>query len=223
MIPARARPVLLGFELLLVAHLAAQLLGADDAARWTQWLLMPALALVVLLTRSDRSGRSRLVTLLLVGLFFSWLGDLLPHFSGGASFLVMIGMFAVAQAAYAVAFWPDRARSVLRTPWVLPYLAAAGVMVALCAPHTGSLLLPVVGYAVLITLMAVLATGVDRLAGVGGALFVLSDSLIALEAFVPSWELPGQGFWVMATYGLAQLLIVLGVLRRSEEGPAQRS
>jgi uncharacterized membrane protein YhhN len=72
-----------------------------------------------------------------------------------------------------------------------------------------------VGYAVLITVMAVLATGVHRLTALGAVLFLVSDALIALEAFVADWRLPGQSAWVMATYGLAQLLIVLGVLARA--------
>ena len=95
------------------------------------------------------------------------------------------------------------------------YLLATGaLMIALCLPHAGELAVPVVGYAVLITVMAVLATGVHPLAGIGAGLFILSDALIAMSAFVPWWSLPGQGFWVMLTYGLAQLLIVLGVLAR---------
>lgn len=205
------RLALRAFELVLVVHLVAQLLSAGDVARWTQWLLMPLLAVTLLLSGARHT---RLFRLVLVGLGFSWLGDLLPHFSGEASFLVMVGMFAVAQAAYAVAFWPYRSESVLRTPWTLGYAAVAVLLVALCLPHADELGVPVVVYAALITVMAVLATGVDLLAGIGAGLFILSDALIALGAFVPWWGLPGQGFWVMSTYGLAQLLIVLGVLRR---------
>lgn len=214
------------FELVLVVHLAAQLLGEPVVSRWTQWLLMPLLALTLLLAARTRSGTGaavhaaagtphtppRLVVLVLIGLGFSWLGDLLPHFSGEAGFLVMVGMFAVAQALYAVAFWPHRAASLWRSPWALAYAAFAALMIALCLPHAGELAGPVVGYAVLITVMAVLATGVHPLAGIGAGLFILSDALIALSAFVPWWSLLGQGFWVMLTYGLAQLLIVLGVL-----------
>ena len=229
--PGTQRISLRIFELVLVVHLVAQLVGESVVARWTQWLLMPLLALVLVFaarhhaatrTREGIGGTPgtpgtplpRLVVLILAGLGFSWLGDLLPHFSGEASFLVMVGMFAVAQVIYAVAFWPDRAASLWRSPWALLYLAFAALMVALCLPHAGDLAVPVVGYAVLITVMAVLATGVNRLAAVGAGLFILSDALIAMSAFVPWWSLPGQGFWVMLTYGLAQLLIVLGVLVR---------
>ena len=47
--------------------------------------------------------------------------------------------------------------------------------------------------------------GVNRLTAVGGALFLVSDGLIALDAFVAGFGLPAQGFWVMATYLAAQV------------------
>ena len=46
----------------------------------------------------------------------------------------------------------------------------------------------------------------------GGALFLVSDGLIALDAFVEGFGLPAQGFRAMATYLAAQALIVAGVL-----------
>lgn len=209
------RAALAAFGVVLLVHLGAQLAGATDLVRWTQWLLAPALAAAVVLARPGLDkARGNLARLVLVGLIFSWLGDTLPSFAGDASFLVMVGMFAFAQAAYAAAFWPYRRASLLRSPWALVYVAFAVGLLALCLPQAGALAGPVIGYAAIITAMAVLATGVNRLTAVGGALFVLSDSLIALDTFVPAWDLPAHGLWVMSTYGLAQLLIVLGVLRR---------
>ena len=38
------------------------------------------------------------------------------------------------------------------------------------------------------------------------------DGLIALVVFLPAFGLPAQGFWVMATYVVAQALLVAGVL-----------
>lgn len=202
---------MVAFALVLGVHLTAQFVDLPTLARWTQWLLMPLLATTLWLAAGPHT---RLVRLVLVGLVFSWLGDTLPHFFGDGGFLVMVGMFALAQIGYAVAFWPWRSVSLLRSPWALCYLATAVLLVAVCLPEAGALGVPVILYAALITVMALLATGVNLLTGLGAALFILSDSLIALATFVSGWELPGQGFWVMSTYGLAQLLIVLGVLRR---------
>lgn len=215
-----ARRALYVFAVVLAIHLGAQLAPADTLANATQWALMPLIANVVRLATS--APRARLVRLASVALGFSWLGDLLPDLVGGpAAFFALIGMFALAQATYVVAFWPYRAAGLLRRPWVVGYVAYAIALVALCAPGAGPLAPAVVIYAALITGMAVLATGVHRLAGVGALLFLISDSLIALEIFVPAWEVVGQSFWVMSTYAVAQFLIALGVLRASGH-PAPR-
>ncbi|MHA7133176.1 lysoplasmalogenase [Oerskovia turbata] len=165
------------------------------------------------------AGRSRLARWTLVALGFSWLGDSAPDLSSGdASFLTMVGFFLVAQVAYLIVFWPYRGRSLLRRPLALvPYGLALGALIAVCAPYAGSLLVPVVVYGVCLVSMGVLSTGVDRVAGIGGAIFLVSDALIALGAFVPGFTVPGplsSGFWVMLTYLAGQALLVVGILRR---------
>lgn len=204
---------------LVIVHLTAEATGAEDLSTVSQWTLMPALAAVVL--AATRRPRSRLVTWVLVALGFSWLGDLVPSLvADDVSFLVMVGFFLLAQVAYVVAFAPSVRRSLLhrRRVLLLPYAAVLGTLVALCAPHAGSLLVPVCVYGVMLTAMAVLATGLGRVATLGGAIFLLSDALIALEAFVPSWDLPGQGFWVMLTYTTGQGLLATAVLRSDATG-----
>lgn len=207
--------------LLTLVHLATHLLGAETLADASQWFLMPVLAGCLWLatrrrTADDPGRRSQLVRLTLVALGFSWLGDTAPDLADGdTAFLVMVGFFLCAQVVYTIAFWPYRAGSVLRRPLALvPYGLALLALVVACAPSAGSLLVPVVVYGVCLVTMAVVATGVDRLAAVGGAVFLLSDALIALNAFAPWYDLPGHGFWVMLTYVVGQVLLVLGVLRR---------
>ncbi|TFF16842.1 lysoplasmalogenase [Cellulosimicrobium funkei] len=212
--------------LLTLVHLAAHLLGAETLADASQWFLMPVLAGCLWLatrrhTADDPGRRSQLVRLTLVALGFSWLGDTAPDLADGdTAFLVMVGFFLCAQVVYTIAFWPYRAGSVLRRPLALvPYGLALLALVVACAPDAGSLLVPVVVYGVCLVTMAVVATGVDRLAAVGGAVFLLSDALIALNAFAPWYDLPGHGFWVMLTYVVGQVLLVLGVLRRERGLP----
>ena len=72
-------------------------------------------------------------------------------------------------------------------------------------------------YGLCLGTMAVLATGVHRLAWVGGAFFLVSDGLIAIDAF-SDLDLPAHDVSVMATYVVAQLLLVLGVIRRGASG-----
>ena len=199
------------FALVTAVHLVSQLLGQGQTADLTQVLLMPLLALVLL--RATRAPRSREVRLVLVALGFSWLGDTLPRLADGdAALLTMIGCFLLAQLVYAAAFWPSRHRSVLGRPLaLLPYLLAGATIVGLSAREAGALLPAVAVYALAILAMAVLATGRGRVAAIGAAVFVLSDALIALDAF-GMLTLPAHAVWVMATYVAAQVLLVLGVL-----------
>lgn len=211
------RAVAVPFVVLSVAHLVAQLAGAGPVATVTQWLLMPALAAVVL--RGAARPRSRLTRMSLLALGFSWLGDSVPSlFAGDTRFLTMVGLFLCAQVTYAVAFWPTRARSVLRRPVVAAYVGAFSILLATCAPGAGSLLVPVVCYGLCLTFMAVLATGVHPLTAVGGAVFLVSDGLIALDAFAGWYDPPVPSFWVMATYLAGQALIAAGVLARQDAG-----
>ncbi|MFW5417686.1 lysoplasmalogenase [Nocardiopsis sp. CNT-189] len=223
MVPRRplARALLAAFLLLAAVHLAVLLLGAGAWDRPTQVLLMPALALAVL--AAAERPRSRPVALLAAALFFSWLGDALPALaSGDTAFLLMVGGFLAAQLVYVLLFWPYRDRSVLlRRRWLLaPYAGAVAALVWLCAPHAGGLLVPVLAYGAVLGLMAVLATGAGPWTAAGGALFLASDGLIALRAFVPGFAPPLDGFWVMASYCAAQALIALGALKRAEAPPA---
>ncbi len=199
---------------LVVVHLVWQVSGQQSLAQVSQWCLMPVLSLYLWL-RSGAGRRDPLTRLTLVALGFSWLGDTAPSLAEAEpAFLLMVGFFLLAQVVYCVAFWRYRAHSVAHRPALLvPYAVAVLLLVLACAPQAGNLLVPVLVYGVLLGAMAVLASGVHPLVWAGGALFLLSDGLIALEAFAPWWSLPWQGAWVMLTYTLAQLLIVLGVLR----------
>lgn len=204
------------FAAVAVVQLSAEWVGADRLAQVGQWALMPVLAGA--LVAATRWPRGHLVTWVLVALGFSWLGDLVPSFvADDAAFLVMVGFFLLAQVSFVVAFAPDVRRSVLhrRPLLLLPYAAVLISLVGLCAGDAGPLLVPVAVYGGCLTAMAVLSTGVSRVAGIGGAVFLVSDGLIALGEFVPAFDLSHHDFWVMLTYVLAQALIALAVVERN--------
>lgn len=220
----RARLVLTAYVVLAVAHVACQLAERTTAAAATQVALMPLLA-VALVALADPGHR--LVRLTLVALAFSWLGDSVPRLlDGDPAFLAMVGFFLVAQVVYVVAFRPYAGESLLtrRRPWLVAYLVPVAVLLALTLPDAG-VLVPAVGtYGACLLAMALLATGVHPLAWAGGAVFAVSDGLIALGAFGP-WDLvsPLGSAAVMTTYTLAQLLIVLGVTARASAAGPSRS
>lgn len=211
-----ARPALAAYAVLAVVHVVLQATQQTTAAAVTQVLLMPLLAVaaVALLGTTDRLAR---LTLLALGL--SWLGDSVPRLlEGDPAFLTMVGCFLLAQVAYVVAFRPYAAAGVLgaHRAWLPAYLVPVLALLALCLPGAGPLGIAVVVYGGCLLTMALLASGVHPLAWAGGAVFAVSDGLIALGAFGP-WDVagPAGSAAVMATYTAAQLLIVLGVARRA--------
>ncbi len=208
------------YGVVVVIHLVAQVAGPEWLRVGTQVAAMPLLALALL--ARTRAPRGHLVGWLLAGLGLSWLGDTAPKLAGDSSFLVMVGFFLLAQVAYVVAFWPERARSVLRRgsrAWPVPlvgYLVVLALLMVWCVPGAGALLVPVVLYGLVLVAMAVLSTGVHPLTAAGGALFLVSDGLIALEAFAGWYTLTGHGVAVMSTYLAAQGLLVAGVVARGD-------
>ena len=91
------------------------------------------------------------------------------------------------------------------------------LLMALLA-HLGPLRLPVVLYAMVLVLMVLAALyRYGRtvptsfvLVAAGAGLFMVSDSLLAINKFLT--PLVGAGFWIMLTYCAAQLSIVAGLL-----------
>src|SRR5699024_10619467 len=114
-----------------------------------------------------------------------------------------------------------RHASLLRRPAALvPYGAFGILIVVLCAPQAGALLPAVAVYAAVSVAMAILATGLGRLAGAGAAVFRASDALIDLGPCALLTQ-PGQGFWVMSSYITAQTLLIMAVRHRAQQAPAQ--
>lgn len=212
-------PVLLGtYALVSVVHIAGHLASATWLTTATKPLLMPLLA-AYLLSASHRP-LTRMVRVVLAALAFSWLGDVLLEASRLADddgpFLAGLGSFLMAQVLYVVAFTPVvRASTPPRPPlWALVYVVYAAGLVAFMAPDLGEFLVPVAVYAVAICTMGIVASGVNRVTAVGAAVFVASDTLIALGRFTEmlDWSESVQRAAVISTYTLAQGLIVVGVV-----------
>jgi uncharacterized membrane protein YhhN len=183
---------------------------------FTKPLLMPALAgFVVAAARPARPGKpSRLAV---GGLLLGGVGDtaLLGH---GTWFLVGMGAFALGHICYLSAFLLRGAAATLRRRWWIPvgYLAVWAGLIALIWPGLdGGLRVPVLGYSLLLTAMAATAAGTGRVAATGGALFLVSDGLLALG--MADVDFPGRGAIVMPTYLAAQLLIALALLPAAPE------
>jgi len=149
--------------------------------------------------------------LLLAGLAFALLGDVLLNLPGTPAFLAGMGAFLVMQLCYIAGFLHLGAGAWLRAhPWaVAAWLALWLALNAAIGPMLGELRWPVTVYSLALVSMAACAVATGRRGiGIGGALFLVSDLLIALR--VAGTEIPASGVVVMATYCAAQLLIATG-------------
>ena len=143
----------------------------------------------------------------------SWVGDVLLMPDGDLFFVLGLLAFLGAQICYILGFRSSALGPLRSRPWlVLPYAGYVLLLLYLLLPDVGGLALPVTVYAVALVTMAILATGVSPTTGVGALLFVASDSLLALTEFTDRLPVAAES-WIMPTYLVGQLLIVLGVLQ----------
>ena len=200
----RTRAWLSAYAGVAVAQVAGELFGVGWLSGPGQVVAMPVLASALVASGRHRHRTGRW---LLIGLGFSWLGDVL-----GFAILIKIGFFLLAQLSYAVAFWPFR-RRIARHRWVVPiYVVVVAALATLIGREAGPLVPAIITYSTALGLMAVLATGVNRVAGLGGAIFVVSDALIGLDTFVRTARVPESDALIMMSYLSAQLLLLGGVL-----------
>jgi uncharacterized membrane protein YhhN len=211
---SRAPVLLVAYAVASGLNVLGHLVDAAALTVVTKPLLMPLLAGYLLAA----TGRplTRRVRLVLVALAFSWVGDVALMGVGDGWFLAGLGGFLLAQLSYIAAFAPSvRAGPLGRRPVLaLPYVAAWAALIAVLAPSLGGLLVPVMLYGAALMTMAATATGVHRWTAVGAALFVASDSLLALTRLSDAVSLGegAAGALVMSTYTLGQGLIVAGVV-----------
>ncbi len=155
-------------------------------------------------------------------IFFSLLGDF--FLLNPDNFLAGLGAFLIAHILYILAFYRDNAYPVFfqrdRLPWALVIGIYGAFLLAVLTPGMGKFQTPILIYAVAILTM--LLTLLNRWKYVpsksfwsvmaGGCLFVLSDSLLAVNKFVA--PIAWSGLWIMATYAAGQFLIVTGAVGR---------
>ncbi|MBO3744616.1 lysoplasmalogenase [Streptosporangiaceae bacterium NEAU-GS5] len=165
----------------------------------TKVLLMPLLAVWVWARRGPRW--------VIAALLASAAGDVALEFDG--LFIAGMGCFALAHVCYVTFF----ARST-RPRWgvTLIYGVIWAVLIVLLWSRLGDLQVPVAAYSLLLTGTAATSSWYGTRTGFGGALFLLSDTLIALRlADVQVW---GDALLVMITYIAAQYLLASGAVIR---------
>ncbi|MFE9538871.1 lysoplasmalogenase [Streptomyces sp. NPDC006691] len=206
-LPAAVTPLLLAFAAAGALDLLALLAGWHPGHLIAKPLLMPLLAAHVY----ARGGPRLLVAALLCG----WGGDVFLLSGADAAFLLGMGCFAAGHVCYLVLFGRGRTHPGLGAAYGIALVAAVA---ALWPDLPAGLRIPVAGYSLLLTAMAYRSSRLGPLVGLGGALFLLSDTLIATG--VANWPQPPRpDFWIMLTYLGAQALLAQAYREESRTTP----
>ncbi|MDG4757027.1 lysoplasmalogenase [Micromonospora sp. WMMD710] len=213
-----SRTILLAFLAVTAANLLANATDSDLAFALTKPLLMPLLAAYLWRATAERDARpDRLV---LAGLAFATGGDVALLVDGTGWFLAGMACFLGTHLCYLTAFTRRGAATALRrAPLVaVPIGYAALTVIALAWMWAGlaaaGLAVPVAGYALALVAMATTAATQGWRVGLGAALFLGSDLLIAAGVAGVA-QPPGAPVLVMATYAAGQALIVTGRAARA--------
>jgi uncharacterized membrane protein YhhN len=165
--------------------------------------------------------------LMLAGLFFSWAGDVLLELPYKSEYFFICGLagFLVAHLMYLTVFirTPGKNLKIKVQPGILVLLIIIGsALVYYLYDDLKGMRFPVILYALVILSMLWGAIGrkgkvnnTSYLLVLSGAiLFVVSDSLLAINKF--SFHFEAAGYAVMSTYIIAQFLIVIGYKKQFE-------
>jgi len=192
----RARRAFAAFVGLAAADTVLAASGRDRPRWVTKPLLMPVLM----------AGRDRPVQRALA---LGGAGDVALLGSGEIAFTAGLASFLAGHVAWIVALRQRPGGGYLRSRPALavPHVAAFSAVNAYLWKRTGKDRIPVLLYSAALLAMSLVAldTGSPRTAA-GGALFLVSDSMLALEKF-GGLQLPAHEGLVMATYASAQALL----------------
>ncbi|MDQ8003424.1 MAG: lysoplasmalogenase [Pedobacter sp.] len=170
---------------------------------------------------------SRFTKKVIIGLFFSLLGDIFLMFvhTNQLFFMMGLGAFLIAHLFYIAAFYLDSTNKMeVERRYVLPIFLVFGFFCLayyyLLRPYLGDMNVPVLVYSFVITMMGIMAalrygkTNFKSFTWIlmGAIFFIVSDSILAYNKFVERMEI--GDLLVMSTYMAAQFLITMGTVER---------
>jgi uncharacterized membrane protein YhhN len=209
------------FLAVLVANLAARQFNNGELEYYFKPLLIPLLvSYFISQTNIIVTGLNKWI---LLALFFSWAGDVLLMFEPKDKIFFLLGLssFLIAHIFYIVFFHFVRVREKIKgNPWFLVVVVIYyAVLINFLSPYLADMKIPVLVYGIVISVMLMMAMHMlfikNKPAGkwmmIGALMFVMSDSILAINKFYQSFET--AGILIMLTYGLAQLFIVEGASR----------
>ena len=219
--PTRASFFLYSFFLALLGDLIFVAIGQHELRQVSKPLII--LFLLGYFIISLNTTPSSLKKWMILALAFSWTGDVLLLFDKEDPLFFILGLssFLIAHIFYIIFF--NRVRMTERVRGkpglLLIVIVYYAILIYLLSPFLFDLKIPVRVYAVVICFMFMLGMHMlyisNRKSGLllmlGSLLFVLSDSILAINKFYYSFA--AADILVMLTYGAAQLMIAEGAIR----------
>lgn len=212
----------IGFSLV---YLLLILLGREDVA----WFLKPFL-LSFLILAVYAHERFMTKKILLTALTLSWIGDMILMFADRGQFYFIAGLiaFLLSHIFYIVLF-SKQLKIYLKKSKIIYWVGVTAiafyliVLLLLLLPTLGDLKIPVIIYALTISIMLLFALKgflnwqkpANIYILIGAIVFVTSDSILALDKFYT--PLQYSSFLIMTTYLIAQYLIVVGILKLNQK------
>jgi uncharacterized membrane protein YhhN len=190
-------------------------------------LIMPLLILI--LWGNIRNGSAGSHLLMVTALIFSWAGDVTLEFTEYHEMVFMAGLlfFMVTQVLYCIVFFrtPGAAYDLKRLAFgIIPVYVYGIFLVYYLYDKLGDMRIPVMLYAcVILTMLSGAISRLEKVSRIsfylvltGAILFVLSDSMIAVNKFSDPFR--GSRILIMSTYITGQFLILMGYIKQFRSG-----
>ncbi len=206
-----------------IAFIALETIGAVWIGIVVKSLIIPLL--IWLYLKFSMGHWNRFHSLIIIALVFSWLGDVtlqLTQFRE-SYFMIGVGCFLIAQLLYALAFFTTPGKNTLlfrKVYLIIPVILYGLGILWLLNDSLGDMRLPVTLYTVVIMTMLLAAINREKkvnrqsflLVLAGAIIFVVSDSILAINKFAQPFELGRIAS--MTSYITAQYLIAVGCTRQ---------
>ncbi|WP_299887706.1 lysoplasmalogenase [uncultured Lacinutrix sp.] len=197
-----------------------------DGLTWLHYIFKPliVISLIIYFTKHNKHLSIYTQKFTFFALTFSLIGDILLLFVNRSQLFFIGGLiaFLIAHILYSLVFFNKRNKNTKWYGFVAIILIYTILLFSYLKTGIGHLLIPVIIYMLVILTMVTSAflrkgmvnTNSFNLVFIGALIFIASDSLLALNKFYAPLSI--ANFGIMFTYALAQLLIVLGLLKQQD-------
>jgi uncharacterized membrane protein YhhN len=221
------------FHLLFLIIVVGDLVGELLQIKWIDYSFKPFILLWIggYFLMHAKNIDKKVVRLAVFAFIFSWLGDILLMFGEIDFVYFMIGLvsFLIAQIFYIFLFLrtiniSGKKPFLKKKPYFLIAYIAYGLIIYIILYNHLDEVLKVAVFVYMVALLGMSSMALNRFGNghpisfsyvfIGSILFVLSDSMIAINKFLV--PIPYEGIFIMTTYISAQYLIMKGLLKQYE-------